>query len=84
MAEFRVIDADSHVEEPAEAWGYLDSKYEAPTVPHHRRKSPVPAQHELFLVHRWICVSEGCRTRSNNLRHPSHHGAREAQAFHPG
>jgi len=29
MAEFRVIDADSHVEEPEEAWGYLDLKYEA-------------------------------------------------------
>src|SRR5262245_28817592 len=28
MAEFRVIDADSHVEEPEEAWGYLDQKYE--------------------------------------------------------
>ena len=29
MGEFRVIDADSHVEEPEEAWSFLDPKYEA-------------------------------------------------------
>ena len=37
MAEFRVIDADSHVEEPEEAWGYLDLEIRgAPAFSHHR------------------------------------------------
>jgi uncharacterized protein len=43
MAEFRVIDADSHVEEPAEAWGYLDPKYEA------RRPFPITGENRAFL-----------------------------------
>ena len=38
MVAFRVIDADSHVEEPLEAWSYLDPKYEA------RRPFPRPEQ----------------------------------------
>jgi hypothetical protein len=38
MAEFRVIDADSHVEEPEEAWGYLDAKYEG------RRPFPITGE----------------------------------------
>ena len=85
MAEFRVIDADSHVEEPVEAWSYLDPKYEARRpFSDHRRKSPVPAQYELFLVHRWICLPKGSRTGGNDLCDPGHHGTREAQAFHPG
>ena len=43
MAEFRVIDADSHVEEPEEAWGYLDPKYEA------RRPFPITGENRPFL-----------------------------------
>ena len=43
MAEFRVIDADSHVEEPEEAWGYLDPKYEA------RRPFPITGENRPFM-----------------------------------
>jgi uncharacterized protein len=43
MAEFRVIDADSHVEEPEAAWGYLDPKYEA------RRPFPITGENRPFL-----------------------------------
>jgi hypothetical protein len=43
MAEFRVIDADSHVEEPEEAWGYLDPKYEA------RRPFSITGENRPFL-----------------------------------
>jgi hypothetical protein len=85
MAEFRVIDADSHVEEPAEAWGYLDPKYEA------RRPFPITGENRPFLHNMnsfWYIdgsvYPKVAGTRSNDLRHPSHHGAREAQALHPG
>ena len=43
MAEFLVIDADSHVEEPEEAWSYLDPKYEA------RRPFPITGENRPFL-----------------------------------
>ena len=43
MAEFRVIDADSHVEEPEEAWVYLDPKYEA------CRPFPITGENRPFL-----------------------------------
>lgn len=43
MAEVRVIDADSHVEEPDEAWSYLDAKYEA------RRPFAITGENRPFL-----------------------------------
>jgi predicted TIM-barrel fold metal-dependent hydrolase len=43
MAAFRVIDADSHVEEPLEAWSYLEPKYEA------RRPFPITGENRPFL-----------------------------------
>ncbi|HSF56720.1 MAG TPA: amidohydrolase family protein, partial [Candidatus Binatia bacterium] len=45
MGEFRVIDADSHVEEPEEAWSFLDPKYEA------RRPFPITGENRPFLHH---------------------------------
>jgi uncharacterized protein len=43
MAGFRVIDADSHVEEPEEAWSHLDPRYEA------RRPFPITGENRPFL-----------------------------------
>jgi len=43
MTAFRVIDADSHVEETGEAWQYLDSRYEA------RRPFPIKGENRPFL-----------------------------------
>lgn len=43
MAEFRVIDADSHVEEPNEAWDHLDPQYES------RRPFPIKAENRPLL-----------------------------------
>jgi predicted TIM-barrel fold metal-dependent hydrolase len=43
MANFRVIDADSHVEEPEAAWRYLDPKYEA------RRPFAITGENRPFL-----------------------------------
>jgi len=43
MAGFRVIDADSHVEEPTEAWGYLEPRYEA------RRPFPITGENRPLL-----------------------------------
>lgn len=43
MADFRVIDADSHVEEPMDAWAHLDPRYEA------RRPFPIKGENRPFL-----------------------------------
>ena len=81
MAEFRVIDADSHVEEPEEAWGYLDPKYEA------RRPFPITGENRPFLHNMnsfWYIdgsVYPKVADRGNDLRHPGHHGARKLKPF---
>ncbi|MBI3076368.1 MAG: amidohydrolase family protein [Deltaproteobacteria bacterium] len=43
MGRVRVVDADSHVEEPLEAWEHLDPRYEA------RKPFPLTAENRPFL-----------------------------------